>query len=587
MFKLVGNTWQTDTNTFIPEMEGGIIQGTVEPYYSYLKTSGYTWNSSYTSSIVQVVNPMIAVISNDYFAVTKSGYIFVNTTAVLLTGSINWSTTTYVPTTITSSLVSVDLIDLDTFTGKVHKVYIYKRSLSKLEDYTLHSVVNIEESNLLSVEDIYGVDYRDIGKYTPEIISQDWISHRQIYTDGNTADRVVTGWPYAGPVYDSRLTENTNLSISSSVVGIVEQFVAKDVPTVGTLQFSGSAAWTIDESVVSLVSIVNSGSKYLTASFVTKSKGGGDYQHVITFTIRDSYTGSFDFWYLSASGYPSGISNAIVNAELSDNLFVPLNLNSKFPTPSGYNLSTSSGYFSNAVQISESYYSHNYFGEVPSGNITSSLKMYCYKPFYTIMSMSLYVDTEYVHEAYIAGFGELEIRLVGNAVVPDDDHLPLFGKLIGHYSSSKLTNYGYQSHIFTPNNTGTVHLYYIVKSGIWDIGRSSIVIHVPEGYSANRNLFRFPVLPLSQTEEFQFKLIFANPSNIVNPVEIISPIKQFSAGIITIDTGGGFSMPISPLGSVIYSDGLRWRPATPITGTSGSGWLVNDAGLLIVNYIFP
>ncbi|MFA5392733.1 MAG: hypothetical protein WC306_03600 [Candidatus Paceibacterota bacterium] len=582
----LGGILTAQEDTFTPSMDGATIEAASQPYpLSTYSSSIYSWNSNITTSISEVVNPKTAY-------VTIFGYPIVHVPSStqfyvageLMSGVIKYQETVYTPTYITASIVAVDCIDIDTYTGKVDKVYVYKKSLSKLEDYSLHSLVTIEETNLLSAEDRMFVQYVDIGKFTNQIIEQKWCSHRQEYSNGMNADRVLTAWPYADPIYDRKLVEDTTITISSSANGIIEQYIAKDIPITGTLQFSGSPSWTVSQSVDSFIYIVNSGSNYLTASKTHYDKGGGLFRPGVDLSIKDSYTGSFDDWYIIAAGMAPGIFDDIVNVELYS-ASAQITLNTKFPTPSGYNLTTSSGYFSNAVQISESYYSNHIFGEVSDGSVTSSLKLTCYKSFYPLSSMSMYSDTEYIHEAYIAGFGELEIRMKGNAITPDSDHQPLLGRLVGHYSSSKMINYGYQSHTFIPDEDGVGKLYYIIKRGIWDIARSSVKVHVANGYSSNRALFRFPIVPLTVTEVFQFKLVFANPENATNPVEVIS--QEVTCPGISLTgggAGGAITVPICQPGAVIISDGNSWRAAAPITGQN-AGWLVNEQGLLLVEYL--
>ncbi len=573
-------------DTFTPSMEGGTIEAISQPYpMSTYSSSIYSWNTSFTSSITQVINPKTAYVSIlGYPIVHVPSHTPFYVAGELMSGIIKFQGVVYTPTYITASIVTVDCIDIDTYTGKVDKVYVYKKSLSKLEDYSLHSLVTIEETNLLSAEDRMFVQYVDIGKYTNQIIEQKWCSHRQEYSNGMNADRILTAWPYGDPIYDRKLVENTTITISSSANGIIEQYIAKDIPITGTLQFSGSPSWTVSQSVDSFIYIVNSGSNYLTASKTHYDKGGGLFRPGVDLSIKDSYTGSFDDWYIIAAGMAPGIFDDIVNVELYS-ASAQITLNTKFPTPSGYNLTTSSGYFSNAVQISESYYSNHIFGEVSDGSVTSSLKLTCYKSFYPLSSMFMYSDTEYIHEAYIAGFGELEIRMKGNAITPDSDHQPLLGRLVGHYSSSKMINYGYQSHTFIPDEDGVGKLYYIIKRGIWDIARSSVKVHVANGYSSNRALFRFPIVPLTVTEVFQFKLVFANPENATNPVEVIS--QEVTCPGISLTgggAGGAITVPICQPGAVIISDGNSWRAAAPITGQN-AGWLVNEQGLLLVEYL--
>ena len=578
---IIGNTLTMYNNFFIPQMVGATIEATVQLVGGNF--SGITFDPQYTSSIYSILNPRNASITTNGLTVYIGGEKAIGI-ANILSGIVKYYDIVYTPTTITSSIITVDAINLDTFTGKVDKIYIYKKSLSKLEDYTLHSIVNVNEANLLSVEDLLSVNLKDIGIFTNEIIEQNWQSHRQMYSDGTNADRIIFALPVTAALGSSyRVHESMSIILSSSTAGIIETYTAASLPLSGTFQFSGSTSVDSFGSAQSLVYIINSGSNYLTASYIAKADLG-TIRPVITLSIRDSYTASFDDWYVTQSGQPVlPISGRIVNMELFS-ASLNVDLKQKFPTPSGSTMVTSSGFFLNAAQVSESYFSNHYPG-AELFQTTSSLKLYCYKVFYPQLKTLMYTNTEYIHSSYIAGYGELEVRMVGNAIRPDNMSFPGLGSRIAHFTNTTLVNYGHQSQTFTADFNGVGNLLYIVKSGIWNIGNSYVAVNIADGYSPSRNIFRFPIVPLSTTEIFKFKLLFANPENTTNIVEIESPNLTCTGGTVTVTSGGGINFPISPEGSVIFSDGHAWRPATPITGQSGSGWLVNAQGILIVNYL--
>lgn len=569
-------TWRNLDNMFTPEMEGNYLRTTTIQPYPLANYYGYTWDSNFTTKILKVISPREIQVAN-LFSVRAYDTDFYPPAEIFSTSwSVSYDKTIYTDTNISASIVTVDTTNLETYTGKVDKVYVYKKSLNKPEDYTLHTVANLTEENMLSIDNPYSIVPLEIGTFTPPIIQYAWFSFRQRFDDGNPADNVTIAFPLVG----TSVQEGAIIMISSSLGNFSESYTATQFPLSGNFQFSGGAAYTAESSAYSFADTVNSCSMYFTASYLGIIQAEeGFFRPAVSFGLSDEYTGRFFHWWLTCSPsifFNADLYNTVVTGEF-------LHLNQRFPSPLDNIPKTSSGYFSNAVQISESYYSTHYYGE--EYGKTDVNPRYRYKAFRSNISMSMYANTEYVHEAYIAGFGELEIRVIGTAVNPDNISSPALGKLIGHITSSTTINYGLQQNTFIPENSGTVVVEYVVKKGVWDIGRAAVRQNTAMGYSANRMLFRFPLLALSTAESWLFKLVFANPENSTNSTYVISEPVPIAG--ITVTSGGakgGVNVPRGPLGALIYSDGADWRTVMPVV--SPAGWLVNEQGLLLVNFLY-
>ncbi len=458
---------------FTSDMINGTI--TANPVSGFLPgaiTDGYTYTypTLYTGTIKSVVNSKTITVLPKYYVDVlpfggERGVDNFPLPASFTALSGNWNSSYPIFTYITSSTVQpflhVDLTNIDTYVGKVDKIYAYAKSLNTNEDYNLLTIAKVVPEEFLFVNVTASLSQIDSG-----------------YFDSATRYRFWT--TQVNPYHISSSNFNQFISFSFSVSPVHSssiQLSAQGYPT--ERYFAGGETspfntdpWCFDRlgDVNTLGDIINASSSFAQAIFYNASVTNIIPKANITF------------------------GDTLMSASASYAMF------SNQPTAFRFLESTNS-YFLNEGTISSPIYP-----VVATSLVTASYAQ----------------NTEYSITYNIAGYGSVDFYMYGTSFNATDVNEVYFGKKIGTLTNSSLINRQSVSFVFSADKLGSGVLKIVSRSGKWIVSAISIKLNIQTGYSPNKCSFSAPIAALQSDQQYQFKLTFANPVNKTAFIDIES-----------------------------------------------------------------
>ena len=444
----------------------------------------------------------------------------------------------------TASFATVTITNLETFSGDVHRIKLYRRPIgSTVEtDYELVQDQVIEAREELKDDSKTGTEYRTGTFRTQATIDSYWNTSSFFITASNN---------------DSTLFQSVHLTSSATV----KEFTSGSTTFPATYTFTTSSA-----------------SEFLTQILTYESRshaGTGTFTGSVYYESESISSGATQSFYVSASteiSTPSFIAN-----NGSDNtIFILAEVSSSLAGTSQYTGSTYA--YSSSVKNE---YGFNNSVETPY--VTGS---------------------EYNVSFSTIGLGEgsLEVFLSGSSFnnttgslgIIDDNHS--YGQLIGSVKVGGVRTTLDFSENFEPTYNGTGVLNFVIRGAEWYIGDVSLKEYHETNFSPNQfvTTIQIPTTINDQTYEFKSEFFDVN-SNLID-ITVVSDKQSFYGGSLfgksvnfsanrpsftfnTPDISGSFVLTANPIAQAItFTTSTRGLVTGSITYASQA---FDDSGSLI------